>query len=149
MANIKITKMTQEDIDDALLTEQTHNIHILSKNILKEDIKNKNYYYLVAKDDNEKIVGYIGISYILDTADIISIVVHKDYTNQGIATILLQEIFKFAKENNIQKIMLEVRSTNIPAQKLYEKHDFKKISVRKNYYDNNEDALIYEKELQK
>ena len=43
--------------------------------------------------------------------------------------------------------MLEVRNSNIPAQKLYEKHGFKQITIRKNYYDNSEDALIYEKEL--
>ena len=148
MDNIIISKMQDEDIDEALLTEQSHNIHILSKNILKEDIKNKNYNYLVAKNNDGKIIGYIGISYVLDSADIISIVVHKDYTQKGIATLLLQEIFAFAKENNIQKIMLEVRRSNIPAQKLYEKHGFKQIAIRNNYYDNTEDALIYEKELQ-
>ena len=148
MDNIIIPKMQDEDIEEALLTEQSHNIHILSKNILKEDIKNKNYNYLVAKNNNGKIIGYIGISYVLDSADIISIVVHKDYTQKGIATLLLQEIFAFAKENNIQKIMLEVRKSNIPAQKLYEKHGFKQIAIRNNYYDNTEDALIYEKELQ-
>lgn len=148
MTNITIEKMKDEDIDEALLTEQSHNIHILSKNILKEDIKNKNYNYLVAKNNDGKIIGYIGISYVLDSADIISIVVHKDYTQKGIATLLLQEIFAFAKENNIQKITLEVRSSNLPAQKLYEKHGFKQIAIRKKYYDNTEDALIYEKELQ-
>ena len=148
MDNIIISKMQDEDIEEALLTEQSHNIHILSKNILKEDIKNKNYNYLVAKNNNGKIIGYIGISYILEDADIISIVVHKDYTNHGVACLLLQEIFKFAKENNIKKIMLEVRRSNIPAQKLYEKHGFKQIAIRNNYYDNTEDALIYEKELQ-
>ena len=147
MGNIIISKMQDEDIEEALLTEQSHNIHILSKNILKEDIKNKNYNYLVAKNNDGKIIGYIGISYVLDSADIISIVVHKDYTQKGIATLLLQEIFAFAKENNIQKIMLEVRRSNIPAQKLYEKHGFKQIAIRNNYYDNTEDALIYEKEL--
>ena len=148
MDNIIISKMQDEDIEEALLTEQSHNIHILSKNILKEDIKNKNYNYLVAKSNDGKIIGYIGISYVIDSADIISIVVHKNYTKKGIATLLLQEIFAFAKENNIQKIMLEVRSSNLPAQKLYEKHGFKQIAIRKKYYDNTEDALIYEKELQ-
>lgn len=147
MTNITIEKMKDEDIDEALLTEQSHNIHILSKNILTEDIKNTNYYYLVAKTTDGKIVGYIGISYILENADIISIVVHKDYTKQGVASLLLQEIFKFAKENNIQRIMLEVRNSNLPAQNLYEKHDFKQISIRKNYYDNAEDALIYVKKI--
>ena len=42
--------------------------------------------------------------------------------------------------------MLEVRDSNIIAIKFYEKRGFKKISVRKNYYqDTHEDAIIYEK----
>ena len=66
MTKITIEKMKDEDIDEALLAEQSHNIHILSKNILKTDIKNQNYYYLVAKDEDKKIIGYIGLSYILE-----------------------------------------------------------------------------------
>ena len=62
MTKITIEKMKDEDIDEALLAEQSHNIHILSKNILKTDIKNQNYYYLVAKDEDKKIIGYIGLS---------------------------------------------------------------------------------------
>ena len=72
----------------------------------------------------------------------------KEYENNGIATLLLNTVFNFAKENNITRIFLEVRPSNIHAIKLYEKNDFKTISTRKNYYkDNNEDAIIYLKEI--
>jgi len=145
---ISITKMKKSDINQVLNLEDSHKIHILNANILNSDLDNDNYYYLVAKID-EKIVGYIGISYIIDSADVISIVVDKNYTRQGIATMLLNSIFDFAVKNNITKIMLEVRKSNISAQKLYEKNGFKKISVRKNYYDNIEDAFIYLKALKK
>ena len=46
MDNILISKMQDEDIDEALLAEQSHNIHILSKNILKEDIKKRTIWVL-------------------------------------------------------------------------------------------------------
>lgn len=146
MDNIQIEKMKPSNIEKVLLLEQSHNIHILNANILENDLKQENNYYLVAKLDNV-IVGYIGISYVLDTADIISIVVDKEYTKKGIASLLLNNIFNFCKSNNINTILLEVRKSNIAAQKLYEKHGFKKISERKNYYDNIEDAYIYKKEL--
>ena len=43
----------------------------------------------------------------------------------------------------IKYITLEVRVSNIPAIKLYEKYGFKSLGTRKGYYqDNNEDALI-------
>lgn len=141
MNNIKIYKMTKDDIQDALNLEKSHNIKILSKNLLENEIENKNAYYIVAKV-NDNIVGYAGISYVLDSADLISIVVDKDKTNMSIATHMLNNIISFCKNNNIIEIMLEVRCSNIPAQKLYKKFGFKQISIRKKYYDNLEDAYI-------
>ncbi len=146
MDNIKILKMSSEDIDEILKIEKSHNVSILTKNLLVNDLLGSNNYYLIAKYNN-KIIGYVGISYIYDTADIISIVVDKSYTNHGVATLLLNEIFSFCKENNVKKIMLEVRKSNIIAQNLYLKLGFKKISERKNYYEGKEDAYIYEKEI--
>lgn len=146
MENIVVEKMNEKDIELSILTEKTHNIHILNENILKEDLKKENYIYLVAKK-NGNILGYIGISFVLDSADIISVVVSKEYTNKGIASLLLENVFKICKEKNITNIILEVRKSNIPAQKLYEKFGFFNISIRKNYYDGFEDAYIYKREL--
>ncbi len=146
MDNIQIEQMKFEDIQNVLNLEKTHNIKILNENLLKEDLEHENNYYIVAKIDNN-IIGYVGISYILDSADIISIVVDKEYTHKGIASTLLNHIFEFCKSKYIQKIFLEVRKSNIAAQNLYSKYGFVKISERKKYYDNIEDAYIYEKEL--
>lgn len=146
MDNIQIEKMNFRDIDDVLSLEKTHGIKILSTNLLKEDLEQENNYYIVARLANT-IVGYVGISYVLDSADIISIVVDKSYTKKGIASTLLKHVLEFCKTQNIEKIFLEVRKSNIAAQNLYLKHGFTKISERKKYYDNVEDAYIYEKEL--
>ena len=40
--------------------------------------------------------------------------------------------------------MLEVRSKNINAIRLYQKYDFKIINIRKNYY-KDDDAIIMER----
>lgn len=146
MDNITILKMSYDDIDDVINLEKTHGITILNSTLLYNDLKQDNNYYIIAKM-YDKIVGYMGISYVLDSADIISIVVDKKYTNMGIASTLLNHIYDFCKSNGISKILLEVRKSNIPAQNLYLKHGFTKISERKKYYDNIEDAYIYEKEL--
>ena len=146
MDNIQIIQMNVSDIDEVINLEKTHNIHILTKNILESDLKKKNNYYLIAKSNNMTL-GYVGISYILDTADIISIVVSKDYTRKGIASLLLNSIYEFCKENNISRIMLEVRESNIVAQNLYLKQGFTKISERKNYYEGKENAYIMEKKI--
>ena len=79
---------------------------------------------------------------------ILGIAVDKNYTRKNIASTMLNHIIEVCKKMDLDNIFLEVRESNIPAINLYEKHGFKKISIRTNYYkDNNEDALIYVKEL--
>ncbi len=143
---INIEKARKEDIDLILDVEKSHNIHILSQSTLLEDLSLDNSYYIVAKD-NEKIVGYAGITYVIDTADLISIVVNKDNLRRNIASMLLKNIYSFCKENNISKILLEVNENNIIAKKLYLKQGFKPINIRKKYYENKYDAIIMEKEM--
>ena len=49
---------------------------------------------------------------------------------------------------NCDNISLEVRISNLPAQKLYESFGFMQVNVRKGYYsDNQEDALLLVKPL--
>ena len=146
MDNITIRKMRQDDIEQCINIEKSHNIKILSREILENDLKKDSNYYLVATLNNT-LIGYIGLSYVLDTADIISIVVEKDYTKKGIASLLLSEIISFCYKKEIKDIFLEVRKSNTPAQALYNKFGFFKISERKKYYNNIEDAYIFEKKF--
>ena len=50
------------------------------------------------------------------------------------------------KENCAEKVFLEVRSKNIPARACYKSLGFSEISVRDNYY-GDDDAIIMEKDL--
>lgn len=146
MSNYFISKATIDDIDKIMMLEDNLDIKILSKNNILEDMKNEHFVYFLLNDmSKNKTIGYIAISYVIDTMDIISIVIEKNYQKKGFASYLLEYIIDFAKKNNIVNILLEVRSTNIPAIKLYEKFKFNKINIRKNYYTSPlEDALIYQ-----
>lgn len=146
MENIQIEIANIHHLDEIELIEASLDDRNLSYESLKNDLKNTNYYYVVAKVNN-KVIAYAGIELLVDHADITTIAVNKDYLKKGIATLLLNELFKKCRELHIDKIFLEVRTSNIPAINLYEKLGFKKISTRKNYYTNNEDAYIYEKDL--
>ena len=56
---------------------------------------------------------------IFDEADIMNIVVHKDFRGQGIGTKLLETLVSVAKSFNTSSITLEVNCKNIPAIYLY------------------------------
>ncbi len=148
--NITIKKLEKSDINKILQIEKSQNVTILKETVILDDMSNSNNTLYFGAIYNDIIVGYIAITYVIDTIDILSIVTMKNYENIGVATLLLEYIFNFAKKNNVNKIFLEVRTSNTKAINLYEKNNFKLISKRKNYYtDTKEDALIYLKEIKK
>ena len=148
--NITIKKLEKNDINKILQIEKSQNVTILKETVILDDMSNSNNTLYFGAIYNDIIVGYIAITYVIDTIDILSIVTMKNYETVGVATLLLEYIFNFAKKNNVNKIFLEVRTSNTKAINLYEKNNFKLISKRKNYYtDTKEDALIYLKEIKK
>lgn len=115
-------------------------------NDFKDAIDHKDYviYGLL---DNDKLIGYIYYSKIIDEAEIYQIGICKEYQNKKLGELILNKSILELKKDNIKQIFLEVRDNNKPAISLYTKLGFKQISIRKKYYDNNIDALILKKEL--
>lgn len=112
---------------------------------LKEEVENENSSYIIGKTNNE-IIGFAGLKKIFDQADIMNIVIKKTYRNQGIGTLLLENLILLAKDLNISTLFLEVNEQNKPAIHLYEKLGFEKLGVRKKYYNNN-NGIIMKKNL--
>jgi ribosomal-protein-alanine N-acetyltransferase len=74
---------------------------------------------------------------------IVSVAVLPAYRRQGLATQLIQEATKaLATEYNAKEVILEVRITNLPAIKLYEKLGFQRIRTLSAYYRNGESAQL-------
>lgn len=143
--DLQFNKMTINDfytISDNLLSDFDD---FWNPGTLKQEIESKNSYFVVAKYENE-IIGFAGIKIIFDEADLMNIVVKKSARNQHIGSLLLDNLLKYAKKNNILSIMLEVNEKNTPAILLYKKYGFEQISVRKNYY-NKDDAIIMKKNI--
>jgi len=142
--NYSIKKADICDLEEMFNLQQNLDHILISYNSLKEDLNNNNKLYFIAKNDKNEIIGFIGISLLIDNIDLDYILVKETYTRNHIATSLLQHVITYCNDNNMPCILLEVRASNTAAIKLYEKFNFKKISIRKSYYpDNNEDALIY------
>lgn len=110
-------------------------------NILKKELKNPSNNYLCCRKNNE-VVGFAGITIILDTAELNNIVVKKNERGNGYASLLLDELIKIAQNNNCSKINLEVSIENEIAINLYKKTGFKQVGIRHQYY-NGVDALLF------
>lgn len=138
--NIQIVPMTNTDLDSisSILTSDFDDFW--NDTILKTELNAENSTYLVAKLEGQ-IVGFAGIKILVDEANIMNIVVKKDFRNQGIGSILLQNLIKLSKEKNATSIILEVMEENYPAIHLYKNFGFKQVGIRKNYYQNK-NAII-------
>ena len=147
MDNVEICKMTildLESIKDILMSDFDD---FWNYNTLKNELLNPNSKYIVAKID-KTIVGFAGIWKSVDDVHITNIVTAKNFRKQNIGSKLLLKLIQLAEsEEDITSITLEVNSNNIPAQKLYEKFGFKVVGIRKKYYNNIDDAIIYTKKL--
>lgn len=143
---IQIHKMTIQDLEQISNILSTEFDDFWNENLLKSEIKNPNSKCIIAKLNNE-IVGFACIWKAVDDIHITNIVVKKIYRKQGIGSLLLKELIEISNKENVNSITLEVNSSNLPAQNLYEKYGFKVLGRRKKYYNGTEDAIIMTKDL--
>ena len=98
--------------------------------------------YLVAHAGDE-IAAYAGMWLMVDEAHIITFAVHPAWRGQRIGQRLLLALLDVAQDAGAHEATLEVRLSNLPARRLYEKFGFRPVGLRPRYYsDNGEDALI-------
>ncbi|HET8568270.1 MAG TPA: ribosomal protein S18-alanine N-acetyltransferase [Candidatus Limnocylindria bacterium] len=143
VAPVVISEMTLDDIPGVQVVERASFSVPWPANAFRHELtQNKNARYVVARE-GDRIVAYAGIWLMVDEAHITTFAVHPDARRQRIGERLLQRLFEMAYAIGAEWLTLEVRASNLPAQRLYEKYGFRRAGVRRRYYsDNNEDALI-------
>ena len=93
--------------------------------------------------ESRPIIGYGGFWMMVDEAHISTIAVAPAYRRQGLGELLLLRMVDEAENFGAACVSLEVRVSNVAAQRLYEKYGFTTQGRRVRYYsNNNEDALI-------
>lgn len=117
----------------------------LGSSMLKNSINSNIDFYFVYEE--KEVLGYISTVYSGEQVEILNICVDKNSQNKKIGTKLLSYIINYFYDLKTRSFILDVRRNNLRAIHLYEKFGFKQIHVRKNYYSNGDDALIYEKKM--
>ena len=144
MEKVKVLRMTTKDVDEVFhIEELIHPEHHWSKDSFYNEIANKLAFYYCVKNEENKVLAYIGVWHILEEAHITTLAVHPDYRGFQLAQVILIKAVEDCYKDMVKYITLEVRESNVPAISLYEKFAMKSVGVRKNYYqDNNENAII-------
>jgi ribosomal-protein-alanine N-acetyltransferase len=104
-------------------------------------------WYVVAADAAE-VIGYAGLLVSADTADVQTIAVAPGRQRQGIGSALLAALIEEAQRRGLREVLLEVRTDNAPALRLYVRHGFEQIARRGGYYRaGRTDGLVLRRRL--
>jgi [ribosomal protein S18]-alanine N-acetyltransferase len=100
-------------------------------------------HYVVADIDGS-VVGYAGLcAYRSGEAYVQTIGVDADQRRGGIGTLLLTDLLDDARRRGCSQVDLEVRDGNDDAIRLYERHGFRRVGVRRGYYQpSGADAVV-------
>lgn len=142
-----IVKLNKDDVDKMVELQNRNSFTDGWNRKMLIDAFNSGNYLCFGEIIKNKLVAFVGVTVSIDTCDIEDVLVDIDYRRQGLSKNLINHALDELKTQNIQKVFLEVRERNIPAIELYEGLGFSKISIRKNYYFDGENALVYLKEL--
>ena len=143
---MKIVNMTSEHVRQVAELEELCFSDPWSEKSIASELENELAYWLVAVDGN-RVAGYVGSQTVMGETDMMNIAVHPERRRRGIAEMLVNALVDALKGQGSHCLTLEVRASNGPAQKLYEKLGFALIGKRPRYYHNpKEDALILRKE---
>lgn len=141
--DIRVREMKEDDVDQVVEIEREAFTTPWSREAFMAEVnKNKLAKYMVAEVDG-RVVGFGGMWLILNEAHITNIAVKEEYRGMGVGKRILESLIYYCALKNIDSMTLEVRKSNMVAQKLYRKYGFVEYGVRSNYYkDNGEDAIV-------
>jgi ribosomal-protein-alanine N-acetyltransferase len=111
------------------------------------ELKENPYAFVMVAEVNQIVVGYVDFWITFQQAQINNLAVHPQLQRKKIGTTLLQDALQRIQSAGCDRITLEVRVSNVAAQRLYRRDGFKMILTKKGYYDNGEDAFLMEKVL--
>ena len=156
MVNIRVA--TEEDILQILQIEQEAMAPPWTHGALLSEIYKVDSYFIVALEDTAEfsfylekaenlspcfIKGFAILRQVGDDGELLKIAVDKASRGSGVGSLLMSAVLGHAAEKKYTSVFLEVRKGNTDALRLYKKHGFKEVRIRKDYYtDPIEDALI-------
>ena len=149
---LRVRMMELTDIDSVYAIEMTAHRAPWSREILC-DCVSVGYDCRVLEEETERgtnIVSYVICRYTESKCHVLNLCVAVDLQGKGYGRQLLQHVIDHPALLNTQSIILEVRRSNLPAIKLYQKMGFEQIDIKPAYYPDphkKEDAFVLLKNL--
>ena len=136
---------TEADLIEAAEISKASMVYFWKHADFLQTIQNPQAIIFVSEVEG-RLAGYAVFYHAADEGEIPSIAVSPDYRKRGVGGELLSGLLEEARSRGVRKIFLEVRRSNLPAHRLYEKSGFLLAGSRRNFYENpreDADILVY------
>lgn len=148
MTNGIVRPMQIDDLEAIMEIERVSFPTPWSLESFKTELKDNEYARYLCLELNGKVIGYMGLWFILDEGHITNVAIDPNYRGQHWGEFLMRSVMERMADQGMERMTLEVRVSNSPAQRLYKRLGFALAGIRKGYYaDTREDAMIMWAEL--
>ncbi len=146
-ANLTITFMKKEDLDQVMAIEQVSFSMPWSRNLFLSEFRSPSVsrllVALVPDAPMRTIAGYLVFWLVAGEMHILDLATAPGSRQQGIARRLVLAGLRHGYSKEARRAFLEVRASNEPAHKLYSSLGFTATFIRRDYYDDPiEDAVV-------
>jgi len=140
--------LVEKDVPELLAIEESAYAFPWNRNIFQDCLRVG--YCSWALERYQSIIAYGILSIGAGECHILNLCVHPESQGIGLGQIMLDFLMDIARKHKADMVFLEVRPSNVIAQKLYSRAGFDEVGMRRNYYPANsgrEDALIMARSL--
>ena len=140
-----IARLTpDEDLDDVVALEAASFTNPWTREMLARELSHSDVARVyVLRGPDRRLLAFCACWVVFDELHLNTLAVAADRRREGLATRLLDFVFADAVAAGVRRATLEVRRSNEPALRLYERLGFTVKAVRTGYYSQpEEDGLI-------
>ncbi|MBU1144422.1 MAG: ribosomal protein S18-alanine N-acetyltransferase [Firmicutes bacterium] len=147
--NSVIRYMKVEDVDQIVLADRLVLGHTLGKETMINELEINPFahYFLMEDQESKELLGHLSIWIDSPMAQILNLYVLPKYQEHGFGKKFIEFAIDYMKSFNVKELTLEVRPSNERAIILYKNYGFTQVAIRRNYYDNGEDAFLMLKRM--
>ncbi len=139
---LSLADFQEADLPGILAIERASFRHPWSAEAFRAEARNPIARVRVLRHASGRVLGYVVFRLYEQAVHLLNIAVDPACRRRGLGRRLLQEVVREARRHGLPWVVLEVRVSNEPAQRLYEAFGFRRVQRLPAYY-GDEDAWLY------
>jgi ribosomal-protein-alanine N-acetyltransferase len=135
--------MTEDRLEQVVAIERRAYEHPWTRGNFADSLRSGYHAQILGAGD--VVLGYFVAMQGVDEVHLLNITVEPSWQGQGWGRLMLDALSLWSRAQGAQWLWLEVRTSNLRAQEVYQRYGFRRVGERRNYYpahQGREDAIV-------